>query len=122
MSVAGAGASVNVDVLVPQPPPPEKSESKSVAPGFGYIWVAGHWDFVEGIYVWKAGRWLQGKPGYEYVRARCDYDGAQKSWVFRRSHWKRRQSPSLAAPSPAPTAPAAPSVPSTIDGGAAPQG
>jgi len=73
-------------------PPPEKTETadKPAAPGMGYIWVAGYWDYLDGNYVWRDGRWVQAKPDYEYVRARYEYDG--KSWLFHRPHWKKRHS------------------------------
>ncbi len=78
---------------VPQQPPPDKDEGPhAAAPGFGFIWVAGYWDYLDGNYIWRQGRWVQGKPDYEYVRARYEFDG--KSWVFHRPHWKRRHSDS----------------------------
>jgi hypothetical protein len=71
-------------------PPPDKAESKEhpASPGFGFIWVAGYWDYLDGNYVWRDGRWVPGKPDYEYVRARYEFDG--KAWVFHRPHWKKR--------------------------------
>jgi hypothetical protein len=50
--------------------------------------VAGYWDYLDGNYVWRSGRWLQGKADYEYVRAR--YEVVGQAWVFHRPHWKRR--------------------------------
>jgi hypothetical protein len=78
-----------ITVPVSSQPPPDKPEgSRPAVPGFGYIWVAGYWDCLDGNYIWRDGRWVQGKPDYEYVRARYEYDG--KSWLFHRPHWKRR--------------------------------
>ena len=71
------------------PPADKAEESRPAAPGYGYIWVAGYWDYLDGNYIWRDGRWVQGKPDYEYVRARYEYDG--KAWVFHRPHWKRLQ-------------------------------
>lgn len=118
-STAGA---VQVDVIVPKQPPPDKTDpAKPAAPGFGYIWVAGHWDWVEGIYLWKEGRWMQGRAGYEYVRARYDFDGGQRQWIYRRPHWKRRllgQATPQAAPAPTPPPEPPAVVPSpSLDGG-----
>ena len=80
-----------IDEPVQSPPPAEKAETaRPAAPGFGYIWVAGYWDYLDGNYIWREGRWVQGKPDYEYVRARYDND-AGKGWVFHRPHWKKRQ-------------------------------
>jgi hypothetical protein len=83
-------------VPVGQPPPADKAEGNHAeAPGFGYIWVAGYWDYLDGNYIWRDGRWVQGKPDYEYVRARYEYDG--KTWQFHRPHWKRRHTGTAAA-------------------------
>ena len=88
-----------IDVSVNSAPPPEKTEgTRPAAPGYGYIWVAGYWDYLDGNYIWRDGRWVQGKPDYEYVRARYEYDG--KAWVFHRPHWKRRQKTTEATISP----------------------
>jgi hypothetical protein len=85
----GGNTANALTVQVNQQPPAEKTEEKTSAPGFGYIWVAGYWDYLDGNYVWRPGRWVQGKPDYEYVRARYEYDG--KTWVFHRPHWKKRK-------------------------------
>ena len=72
-------------------PPPDKSEgAHPAAPGFGYIWVPGYWDYLAGSFIWCDGRWIAGKPDYEYVRASYQFDSQNKSWVFHRPHWKRR--------------------------------
>jgi hypothetical protein len=90
-----------IDVPVQSPPPPEKAEAaRPAAPGFGYIWVGGYWDYLDGNYIWRDGRWVQGKPDYEYVRARYDND-AGKGWVFHRPHWKKRQHSGEQAAKPA---------------------
>jgi hypothetical protein len=81
-------------VQVAQAPPADKVEDKSSAPGYGYIWVAGYWDYLDGNYIWRPGRWVQGKPDYEYVRARYEQTGGQ--WLFHRPHWKRRHAPQSA--------------------------
>jgi len=75
-------------VEVPNAPPDVKAEQKAECPGPGYIWVAGYWDYIGGHHVWRDGRWVQGKAGYEYVRARYEFDGHQ--WQFHIPHWHRR--------------------------------
>ncbi|HEY2747792.1 MAG TPA: YXWGXW repeat-containing protein [Polyangia bacterium] len=88
-----------IDISVNSAPPAEKAEgARPAAPGYGYIWVGGYWDYLDGNYIWRDGRWVQGKPDYEYVRARYEFDG--KAWVFHRPHWKRRQHTSAAATAP----------------------
>lgn len=78
-----------IDVQVAEAPPPEKVDGdKPAAPGYGYIWVSGYWDYLDGNYLWRSGRWVQGKADYEYVRAH--YEAVNNRWVFHRPHWKRR--------------------------------
>jgi hypothetical protein len=88
-------------IQVKAQPPEDKVEDKTAPPGFGYIWVAGYWDYLDGNYVWRPGRWVAGKPDYEYVRARYEFSGG--TWVFHRPHWKRRHAapPPTGAPPPA---------------------
>lgn len=92
-----------------QPPPDkvEKAEARPPSPGFGHIWVNGYWDYLDGNYVWRAGRWTQSRPDYEYVRARYEFDG--KTWLFHRPHWKRRRA-AEPAPTPAATPTPAPAL------------
>src|SRR6476620_6953552 len=82
-SDSSAGDTRNaITVQVREQPPAEKVtdlKDRPSAPGFGYIWVAGYWDYLEGVYVWREGRWVQGKAEYEYIRARYEFDG--KGWV-----------------------------------------
>jgi hypothetical protein len=102
----GASAPVTVDVVVPSAPPPDRTDPpRPPAPAFGQIWVAGHWDNLDGIYVWKEGRWVPGRADYEYVRARYDFDGAKQSWIYHRPHWKRRHAAAAQLPAPNPSAP-----------------
>ncbi|MDB4966076.1 MAG: hypothetical protein JWN44_1765 [Myxococcales bacterium] len=75
-------------VEVPNAPPAAKMETKTACPAPGQIWVAGYWDYIDGHHVWRDGRWVQGKVGYEYVRARYDFDG--KTWQFHVPHWHKR--------------------------------
>ena len=92
----GATAAVVVDVPVPSPPPPDRAEPpRPVSPGFGYIWVAGHWDNLDGAYIWKDGRWLKGRSDYEYVRGRYEFAAAKQQWIYHRPHWKRRHAAAL---------------------------
>ena len=88
-----------IDISVNSAPPAEKAEgARPTAPGYGFIWVGGYWDYLDGNYIWRDGRWVQGKPDYEYVRARYEYDG--KAWVFHRPHWKRRMKTTEASTAP----------------------
>ncbi len=83
----------SLEVAVAEAPPPDQHEDKPAAPGYGYIWVSGYWDNLDGRYIWRPGRWVQGKANYEYVRARYEQSG--KGWVFHRPYWHRRHSPTV---------------------------
>ena len=75
-------------VEVPNAPPEPKAEEKTPCPGPGHIWIAGYWDYIGGHHVWRDGHWIEGKVGYEYVRARYEWDGT--AWQFHVPHWKKR--------------------------------
>ena len=83
-------------------PPDPKPEVKTPCPAPGHIWVAGYWDYIGGQHVWRDGRWVQGKAGYEYVRARYEFDG--KAWQFHVPHWHSRAVTSDDADGAAPVA------------------
>ncbi|HXU74371.1 MAG TPA: YXWGXW repeat-containing protein [Polyangia bacterium] len=85
-------------IEVPNAPPDPKPEEKMPCPGPGHIWVAGYWDYIGGQHVWRDGRWVQGKPDYEYVRARYEFDG--KAWQFHVPHWHRRAVTQTMKPQP----------------------
>ena len=88
-SDTGSGnPSTALTIQVNSAPPQDKTEERAASPGYGFIWVAGYWDNIDGNYVWRPGRWVQGKPDYEYVRARYEYNGS--AWIFHRPHWKKR--------------------------------
>ena len=81
-------ASQQLVIEVPSAPPDLKAEVKTPCPAPEHIWVAGYWDYISGHHVWRDGRWVQGKVGYEYVRARYEFDG--KAWQFHVPHWHHR--------------------------------
>lgn len=72
-------------VLVPPPPPRE--EIIGVAPGVGYIWISGYWDWVGGRYVWAPGRWEAPRPGYRWVPHRWEQEG--RHWRHVGGRWER---------------------------------
>jgi hypothetical protein len=89
---SGSATSASPTALVlevPNQPPTEmKPETKPAPPAPGHIWVAGYWDYIGGHHVWREGRWVKALAGYEYVRARYEWDG--RSWQFHVPHWHRR--------------------------------
>jgi hypothetical protein len=80
-SAAPGAAQVGVSVRFGAPPPP-RVERIPVAPGRGYFWRPGHWNWDGGTYVWIGGSYIarpyrgavwvpghfrQGPRGYHWV-------------------------------------------------------
>jgi hypothetical protein len=86
--VRGVSTPTALTVTALEPPPAPLPDEKTPSPGPAHIWVAGYWDYVGGHHVWRAGRWVECKAGYEYVRARYEWNGT--IWTFHVPHWKRR--------------------------------
>ena len=53
----GPGPRVGVGFSVGYPPPPLRAEVIGPAPGYGYAWVPGYWDWGPRGYFWVGGRW-----------------------------------------------------------------
>ena len=83
-----ATAPTALTIQTASPPPELQAEERPESPGPGHIWVAGYWDYVNGRYAWRAGRWVAGMPGYEYVRAQTQLEDGV--WVLHVPHWKKR--------------------------------
>jgi hypothetical protein len=52
-------APVTGTVTIVQAPPPQ-SETPTPQPGPGYSWVAGHYEFRNGGWLWVPGQWIAG--------------------------------------------------------------
>ncbi len=81
-SAAGLSAGVvarSRGVCVGMAPPPLLVEEVGAAPGFGYVWIAGHHAWHGDAYVWVPGRW-QLRP---YEKARW----VPGSWRHDESGW-----------------------------------
>ncbi len=83
----GLADPANQMAVVPQAPPPAPVEVQPVAPGPGYVWIDGEWDWGGSTWVWDGGHW--GCPPYANAvwiggRDWHDYDG----WHCERGHWR----------------------------------
>lgn len=70
------------------PPPPPRYGIIGVAPGPGFVWTEGFWDWRGGGYAWVPGRWVRPPhpravwvPGNWVERPHHRYE-------FRRGHWR----------------------------------
>lgn len=82
-----SGCAANGAAVVRFAPPPPRYAVIGVAPGPGYVWTEGFWDWRGANYVWVAGRWMR-PPRLRavwvsgaWVEGRCGYE-------FRRGHWR----------------------------------
>jgi len=73
--------------MYPSSPPPDPiPEYQPPAPGYGYNWINGYWDWTGYDWTWDAGYWASQEAGYLYVGPRFVFlDGRP---VFYRSYWQ----------------------------------
>jgi hypothetical protein len=69
-------------------PPAPIVETYGVAPGPGYIWMGGYWNWVGGRHVWVGGHWAAGRAGY--VWAPHHWVQGRDGWHMAEGHWVRR--------------------------------
>ena len=92
-----SGPADRITLRVSSSPPAERPGApvRPAEPREGFVWVAGAWDYFDGIHFWREGHWVPQKPGYDYVRASYEYDG--QTWWFHVPHWKRHHDVALTA-------------------------
>ena len=73
-------------VVVKQAPPPVLAETPVAAPGPGYIWQTGEWQWKDG-WVWVAGRWAY-PPHPQAVWVRGSWYQGSQGWLFVAGHWR----------------------------------
>lgn len=71
-------------IVVHAAPPPPRVEVVPVARP-GYVWVGGHWRWVQGAYVWEPGHWEMVRVGYHWVPGHWAARGS--GWVWVEGHW-----------------------------------
>lgn len=73
-------------IHVPSGPPAPPAEFPPPAPGPGYAWVSGYWDWTGYEWYWVGGHWAPSQPGYIYVRPRYVVSGG--TWIYHRGYWR----------------------------------
>jgi hypothetical protein len=69
-------------------PPPLRVETYGPAPGAGYLWIGGYWDWAGGRHEWVRGHWEAQRPGYRWVPHHWQH--RHDGWHLARGHWDRR--------------------------------
>ena len=69
-------------------PPAPIVETYGVAPGPGYVWIGGYWNWVGGRHVWVGGHWSAPRPGYRWEPARWEH--RSDGWHMHGGAWMRR--------------------------------
>jgi YXWGXW repeat-containing protein len=73
--------------VVVAPPPPPMVEARIVAPGPGYIWVAGYHRWDGRAYVWMPGTWV--RPPHSRARwVPAHWERERRGWYFVEGHWR----------------------------------
>ena len=84
-SVVGCAAHASYYVAGP-PPPPQAVGIVGYAPGPGYVWIDGFWDW-RGRYVWVPGYWgRRPHPRAVWVPGRPHYEHGRYS--YHRGYWR----------------------------------
>jgi WXXGXW repeat (2 copies) len=94
-------------VYVRSVPAPEAAEVVAVAPGPGYYYARGHWEWNGSHYVWKQSRYIR-RPHAHAVWVEGHWQSSPQGWYWQAGHWAeagRMHGPHVytvpAAPAPA---------------------
>ena len=73
-------------IVVAQAPPPPPVETVVIAPGPGYVWVGGDWEW-RGRWVWSGGHWFYPPyPGSVWIGA--SWSRGHHGWRHSPGHWR----------------------------------
>ena len=86
LTYGGGGDDYDETVMI-EPPQP-RYEAVIVAPGPGYFWIGGFWNWIGSRHVWVGGQWAQHRHGYQWAPQRWHRDG--RGWRSSRGHWRQR--------------------------------
>ena len=69
-------------------PPPARYGAVGYAPGPGYIWTDGYWDWRGKDYIWVQGNWRR-PPHARAVWVPGTWHSSSRGYAFRRGYWRR---------------------------------
>ncbi|MCG5056209.1 MAG: hypothetical protein KA712_24955 [Myxococcales bacterium] len=81
-----AGVATDTTVYVRSAPPPPLAEYRTGAPGPGYFWVDGYWDWTGYDWTWVSGYWVMAPNQYAWVRPRYVVVGGR--WLYEPGFWR----------------------------------
>jgi hypothetical protein len=86
--VAPQTGAIEVDATVypSSAPPPPVAEYRPTAPGYGYLWVDGYWDWNGYDWAWSNGYWQPQRSGYIFIGPRYVYESGRP--VYYRGYWQ----------------------------------
>ena len=86
--LAGCGDGTYYAGVTVGPPAPLVYGPVGVAPGAGYVWTDGYYDWVGTRWVWRPGRW--GRPPHPgYVWRRPYYEHYRNGYRVHQGRWAR---------------------------------
>ena len=68
-------------------PPAPRYEAFGVAPGPGYVWTNGYWDWRGSNWAWVGGRWMR-PPRARAVWVAPAWRQEGRGWRFHRGYWR----------------------------------
>lgn len=74
-------------VVVAARPPSYRAEMMGVAPGTGFFWVAGYWEWGGAAYSWVPGRWVA-RPWARAAWVPGHWRGARRGWYWVPGRWR----------------------------------
>jgi hypothetical protein len=84
----GSEASVRVYLRIGPPPIHTVKVIRPVKPYRDAVWVAGHWNYMNGRHCWAAGYWIENRPNFVYVQPHWVKSG--RGFYFVPGHWVKR--------------------------------
>ena len=86
-AAAPASAQVSGGIYVQLGPPAPIVEYPPIAPGPGYLWQPGYWQWNGYRYVWFRGRYVRAPyRGAGWIPGHWDHRG--RGWVWVPGHWR----------------------------------
>ena len=82
-----SGCAARGAVVVAYAPPVARYAVLGVAPGPGYVWTEGFYDYRGGGYAWVPGRWMR-PPRAHAVWVPGTWAQGRRGYEFRRGYWR----------------------------------